>query len=286
MRRPGGNCWCSRKAHKPNLLRLSGGDGVSVQGALKVETYDKDGETKLSLSVIAAITCLLCANRHDSATRGRSKRPSSFPRRPRGRRKYLCRRREPWQGAGIGYPYSEGCDVMLGSFLELAAKLAIAKHRVEVAQELSLHESAALVCDTGEECNRELRIRMACLSPLRSRKRPSLAVGGASGMRQEETSLYAQPIDTEDPYNCLLLKMRRLALVAPILLPALLGYRVKCDISIFKISVDHRLCSMGLFIVAVVNDRTRHAAEDGFYHVSEIERQLATVRSRSADRLH
>lgn len=35
------------------LLRLGDGDAVSVQGALRVETYDKDGETKLSLTCIA-----------------------------------------------------------------------------------------------------------------------------------------------------------------------------------------------------------------------------------------
>ncbi len=35
------------------LMRLGEGDGVSVQGALKVETYERDGETKLSLSLVA-----------------------------------------------------------------------------------------------------------------------------------------------------------------------------------------------------------------------------------------
>jgi single-stranded DNA-binding protein len=35
------------------LLRLSDGDAVSVQGALRVETYDKDGMTKVSLTCIA-----------------------------------------------------------------------------------------------------------------------------------------------------------------------------------------------------------------------------------------
>jgi hypothetical protein len=36
------------------LLRLQDGDAISVQGALKVELYDKDGEKRLSLSVVAA----------------------------------------------------------------------------------------------------------------------------------------------------------------------------------------------------------------------------------------
>ncbi len=35
------------------LLRLSDGDAASVQGALRVETYDKDGETKIGLTCIA-----------------------------------------------------------------------------------------------------------------------------------------------------------------------------------------------------------------------------------------
>jgi single-stranded DNA-binding protein len=35
------------------LMRLTDGDALSVQGAFKAETYEKDGGTKLSLSVIA-----------------------------------------------------------------------------------------------------------------------------------------------------------------------------------------------------------------------------------------
>jgi single-stranded DNA-binding protein len=35
------------------LMRLGDGDAVSVQGPLKVETYEKDGATKLSLSIVA-----------------------------------------------------------------------------------------------------------------------------------------------------------------------------------------------------------------------------------------
>ena len=33
-------------------MRLTDGDALSVQGAFKAETYEKDGVTKLSLSVI------------------------------------------------------------------------------------------------------------------------------------------------------------------------------------------------------------------------------------------
>jgi single-stranded DNA-binding protein len=35
------------------LLRLADGDAVSVQGALRVETYEREGVTKLSLTCIA-----------------------------------------------------------------------------------------------------------------------------------------------------------------------------------------------------------------------------------------
>jgi single-stranded DNA-binding protein len=35
------------------LLRLCDGDAVACQGPLKVETYAKDGETKVALSIIA-----------------------------------------------------------------------------------------------------------------------------------------------------------------------------------------------------------------------------------------
>ncbi|HEV7911390.1 MAG TPA: single-stranded DNA-binding protein [Methylocella sp.] len=35
------------------LMRLVDGDAVSVQGPLKVETYEKDGATEISLSIIA-----------------------------------------------------------------------------------------------------------------------------------------------------------------------------------------------------------------------------------------
>jgi single-stranded DNA-binding protein len=34
-------------------LRLDAGDGVAVQGPVKVEQYERDGETRLSFSVIA-----------------------------------------------------------------------------------------------------------------------------------------------------------------------------------------------------------------------------------------
>jgi single-stranded DNA-binding protein len=35
------------------LMRLSDGNALKVPGALKTETYEKDGQTKLSLSVVA-----------------------------------------------------------------------------------------------------------------------------------------------------------------------------------------------------------------------------------------
>jgi single-stranded DNA-binding protein len=35
------------------MMHLTDGDALSVQGALKAEIYEKDGVTKLSLSVVA-----------------------------------------------------------------------------------------------------------------------------------------------------------------------------------------------------------------------------------------
>jgi single-stranded DNA-binding protein len=35
------------------LMRLVGGDSISVQGTFKAELYEKDGEKRLSLSIIA-----------------------------------------------------------------------------------------------------------------------------------------------------------------------------------------------------------------------------------------
>jgi single-stranded DNA-binding protein len=35
------------------LMRLDGGDALSVQGVMKAGTYEKDGVTKLSLSIVA-----------------------------------------------------------------------------------------------------------------------------------------------------------------------------------------------------------------------------------------
>jgi len=46
------------------IMRLGDGDAVSCQGQLKAETYDKDGETRLSLSVVAdAVLALRAAPR-------------------------------------------------------------------------------------------------------------------------------------------------------------------------------------------------------------------------------
>jgi hypothetical protein len=35
------------------LMRLTDGDALSAQGSLKAETYDKNGETRISLTIIA-----------------------------------------------------------------------------------------------------------------------------------------------------------------------------------------------------------------------------------------
>ena len=42
----------SERVHA-ELMRLADGDAISVQGPFKAELYDKDGEKRLSLSIIA-----------------------------------------------------------------------------------------------------------------------------------------------------------------------------------------------------------------------------------------
>jgi len=44
---------CFSESGCAELMRLSDGDAVSAQGALKVETYERDGAVKLSLTCIA-----------------------------------------------------------------------------------------------------------------------------------------------------------------------------------------------------------------------------------------
>ena len=56
------------------LLRLGDGDAVTCQGPLKVETYEKDGETKLSL-LLSPGTFWRCASRRSRAAR--TTRPAS-----------------------------------------------------------------------------------------------------------------------------------------------------------------------------------------------------------------
>jgi single-stranded DNA-binding protein len=41
------------EATRCELSRLTDGDALTVQGAFKAETYERDGQTKLSLSIIA-----------------------------------------------------------------------------------------------------------------------------------------------------------------------------------------------------------------------------------------
>jgi single-stranded DNA-binding protein len=49
MRANGGRC----SSVQAELMRLADGDAISVQGAFKAELYDKDGEKRLSLSIVA-----------------------------------------------------------------------------------------------------------------------------------------------------------------------------------------------------------------------------------------
>jgi single-stranded DNA-binding protein len=56
------------------LMRLGDGDALSVQGALRVETYERDGITKISLTCIAdAVLPLRAAPK----TREKKDRPQS-----------------------------------------------------------------------------------------------------------------------------------------------------------------------------------------------------------------
>jgi hypothetical protein len=65
------------------LMRLTDGDALSVQGALKAETYEKDGATKLSLSVVADHVLALrkppkARREHDRQERGASQQSAPF----------------------------------------------------------------------------------------------------------------------------------------------------------------------------------------------------------------
>ena len=57
------------------LMRLSDGDAVSVQGSMKAEVYEKDGEPKLSLTVFA--DAILLSSSHPSNARKRNANPCS-----------------------------------------------------------------------------------------------------------------------------------------------------------------------------------------------------------------
>lgn len=56
------------------LMRLADGDAVSVQGALRAETYAKGGETRIGFSIIAAAVLPLRA--------ARKSKPKSAPQEP------------------------------------------------------------------------------------------------------------------------------------------------------------------------------------------------------------
>ena len=52
----GGDFWsvmCFSESAQLELLRLEVGDAVSVRGKLKIETYEKDGQTRVSRSIFA-----------------------------------------------------------------------------------------------------------------------------------------------------------------------------------------------------------------------------------------
>jgi single-strand DNA-binding protein len=69
------------EAARDELLRLKAGETVSVQGALKVETYVKDGETRISLTIMADhVQALHQPSRKRERAAGRA---ASQPARPR-----------------------------------------------------------------------------------------------------------------------------------------------------------------------------------------------------------
>lgn len=72
------------------LMRLSDGDAVSAQGALKVETYDRDGLTKVSLTIVADQVLAL---RQPPRERKKPKQEDAPPRDTRPRN-------ERWAGDG------------------------------------------------------------------------------------------------------------------------------------------------------------------------------------------
>ena len=57
-------------------------------------------------------------------------------------------------------------------------------------------------------------------------------------------------------------KLRGLAFLPPDLLASFLGIPLKLTIPIVEVSIDCRLCLIYRFVIAVVDDGTRHAAED------------------------
>ena len=74
---------CFSESGCAELMRLSDGDSLSAQGALKVEQYEHNGETRLSLSVIAdSVLALRQPPRHrePKAEAGTSRRRDSLER--------------------------------------------------------------------------------------------------------------------------------------------------------------------------------------------------------------
>ncbi len=67
---------CFSESACAELLRLSDGDSLSAQGALKLDTYEKDGSTFINRTVIADAVLALRAPPRER------KRPEEAPRRP------------------------------------------------------------------------------------------------------------------------------------------------------------------------------------------------------------
>jgi single-stranded DNA-binding protein len=65
------------------LMRLTDGDAISVQGVLKIETYDKDGVTKLSSSIVADHILALRQSSKPELGESRATKPPARDEKPR-----------------------------------------------------------------------------------------------------------------------------------------------------------------------------------------------------------
>src|ERR1700686_5641517 len=65
-------------------------------------------------------------------------------------------------------------------------------------------------------------------------------------------------------------KCRGFPLAAPDFLPGSLGMLPEIGIPISEVTIDCRLCDIHRLVIAVVDNRTRHATEDRLDHIQEL----------------